>query len=69
MNTYCFTIRAKYPDEGGSVRLGSHLLYVPVGRDCPSDRRQPCGPWRVLPVESIAENQPGKLVRLVDEEP
>lgn len=68
-NTYCFSIRAKFPDETGSVRLGGYLLYVPVGRDCPSDARQPCGPWRALSVESIRRNQPGGLVRLVDEEP
>ena len=69
VNTYCFTIRGKYPDQTGTPRLGSYLLYVPVSRDCPSDNRQPCGPWRVLPTASIRENQPGHLVRLVDEEP
>ena len=69
VNTYCFTIRAKYPDQTGTPRLGSYLLYVPVSRDCPSDRSQSCGPWRVLPIASIRENQAGHLTRLVDEEP
>lgn len=69
VNTYCFSVRAKFPDEKGNVYLSGYLLYVPVGRDCPSDTTRPCGPWRALPLQSIRRNQEGNLSRVVDEEP